>query len=129
MDAIDPTTLGPYETRILRALEAISAQSLRWRAVGREDGPVPTEAQSAEVRAARKLLMVHIGEAARQSAHAGDPIPVSTLRRWCADGLIESEKRGRDWYVDVDDATDWRDNVASRMSQSQRERRQREAQR
>jgi len=110
--------LAPYEQRLYDALIVLGNSSRAWKAFALEDASAP---DSAAHRAARKLLMQHIGEAARQTE-----IPPSTLRRWCADGLVMAEKRGRDWFVDIDDAVFWRDDVVARRQKSQQERRARD---
>lgn len=112
--------LAPYEQRLYDALVLIGQHSEKlkaWATAPPDGTPMPRGFNES-----RKLLMQHISEAARQT-----DIPASTLRRWCAEGLILSEKRGRDWFVDIDDAVFRRDDVVTRRQKSQRERREREA--
>lgn len=110
--------LRDYETKLRDALTILDGSTDAWRAFANDNAPQP---DSAAHRAASRLLMQHISECARQTA-----IPASTLRRWCANGDIMAEKRGKDWYVDVDDAAFWRDTITDRREKSQAERRKRE---
>lgn len=110
--------LRDYETKLRDALTVLDGSTDAWRAFADDEAPHP---DAAAHRAAAKLLMQHISEVARQTN-----IPASTLRRWCANGDILAEKRGRDWFVDVDDAAFWRDTITERRERSQTERRKRE---
>ncbi len=43
-------------------------------------------------------------------------VPIATLRRWANEGSIRSEKRGRDWYVSLDDVENMSKKIHTRFN-------------
>lgn len=122
---MNPDNLAKHERNVFDALVRIANQSQAMREWGQSQspeppGPMPTNPHA---KTDESLLMVHISEAGRRTK-----IPAVTLRKWCAERSIMAEKRGRDWYVDLDDAEFWHETTRERASKSQAERRAREAQ-
>lgn len=46
-------------------------------------------------------------ELASEAAKRGKPVTQEYIRKLCAEGRLQAEKRGRDWHIDDSSARNW----------------------